>query len=182
MISYVDVCDICVDCHIIKRWFNGDDSIIIVSRNQVCAVDMIKIVFTCFPFSHLSTISPQRLKWWITLGTEVTTWTRSAPSQGRSLGWWCEGQLLGSLKKKLWYILSCVIYDILYILYKCHVFYDFVWCILYAFYGIDIWYILWCCMSCIGVFFQWYTTSIKILWYAWYNFRHWYSWLHLMVY
>lgn len=53
-------CDICVDCHIIKRWFNGDDSIIIVSRNQVCAViDMIKIVFTCFPLSHLSTISPK---------------------------------------------------------------------------------------------------------------------------
>ena len=100
-------------------------------------------MFSIKPFKYNF---PQRLKWWITLGTEVTTWTRSAPSQGRSLGWWCEGQLLGSLKEKLW--------SILYTVYTCHVFYDFVWCILYAFYGIDIWYILWCCMSCIGVFFS----------------------------
>lgn len=70
--------------------------------------------------------------------------------QPRLMVW---GSTTWKSQKKLWYILSCVIYDILYILYKCHIFYDFVWCILYAFYGIDIWYILWCCMSCIGVSF-----------------------------
>ena len=222
MISYVDVCDICVDCHIIKRWLHG----MILSSSchetncnlggilrfetspypfYIGEIAFLRMNFIEFPSLcsnrydkdrlHMFSIMPFILWWTNILPCKITIFNwkihyfyghfpllfvgspegkynfppkaqmvdnpgnwghyvdKKCPFTGpqpRLMVW---GSTTWKSQKKLWYILSCVIYDILYILYKFHVFYDFAWCIWYAFYGIDIWYILWCCMSCIGVCF-----------------------------